>query len=76
MHEQAFEHRQDVRAPAEDTLDPCTATTGNGGDDQVAWAGVAEPLAVEHEGNAWNEERLADDELAALRDLDDDPLYT
>ena len=51
-------------------LELCATASGphNG---QVAGAGVDEAFAVEHERHARNEVGLADDELAALLDLDD-----
>jgi hypothetical protein len=76
VHEQAFQHGEDVLRLTEDTFYVRPAAARNGGDDEVAGAGVTETLAVEHERYARDEEGLADDELAALRDLDDDAFYT
>src|SRR3972149_4169202 len=41
---------------------------------EIARAGVSQPLRLEHEWRSRLEERLADDEAAALRDFDNDEL--
>ena len=65
----------------EDVLDPAGASEAafdlrapaTGPDDcEVARADVAEPLVVEDERDARGEVRVADDELAAPADLDDE----
>jgi hypothetical protein len=70
MDEQPLEHGLDVRRLAELALDTCAPTTG-ADDDQVAGTDVTAPLAVDRDGDVRNEERLADELLAALVDLDD-----
>jgi hypothetical protein len=70
MHEQPVENRVDVLGAAEHPLEP-RAAASRAHDGEIARPGVAEAFAVEHERNAGNEVRLADDELAALLDLDD-----
>ena len=75
VDEQALQYGEDVLRLAEDAVDTRPAAPRNGGDDEVARAGVLEALAVEDERDPWDEERLADNELAALGDLDDDALY-
>src|SRR6266545_7307793 len=70
VDEQALEHDLDVARLAEDALELRTAAPrpDNG---KIAGPGVAESLAVEDERHPRHEVRLADDQLAALRDLDD-----
>ena len=73
VHEQPFQHRLDVVRVAEDPLE-LRAAASRPDNGEVATSGTSESLAVENERRAGNEVRLADDELAALRDLDDDPV--
>jgi hypothetical protein len=70
VHEQAVEHNAYVVRLAENAFQLRAPAPGadNG---EVARAGVAEAFAVEHERHTRDEVRLADDELAALLDLDD-----
>jgi hypothetical protein len=70
VDEQAFEHDLDVARLAEHTVEPGPAAA-RADDGEVAGAGVTEPLAVQQKRDARYEVRLADDELAALLDLDD-----
>jgi len=69
--EQAREHVLDPVGRAEQLIDPGPAAAG-ADDGEVARPGLAEPLAVDDDRHARLEERLADDEFAARRDLDDD----
>jgi hypothetical protein len=73
VDEQPLEHGLDVVGLAERALDSRT-TPARERDDEVSRAGVSEALAVEDERHARHEVRLADDELAALRNLDDDAI--
>ena len=73
LAEQALEHVLDVLRGAEHALD-ARAPAQAPRDDEVAGVDVAEPLAVEQERRVRREVRLADDELAAARDLDDDEI--
>jgi hypothetical protein len=73
VDEQPLEHSLDVVGLAERPLDSRT-TPARERDDEIPRAHVSEPLAVEDERHARNEVRLADDELAALRNLDDDAI--
>jgi hypothetical protein len=73
MHEQAFEDDLDVFGVSEDTFDLRSATAG-AHNDEIATSRSAEAFAIEDKRRARNEVRLADDELAALRDLDDDAI--
>ncbi len=57
---------------AEDALDLRAAAPARD-DRELAPLGASQRLAVEDERNAGREVGLADDELAASRDLDDDP---
>ena len=70
MDEQPLEHGLDVRGLAELALD-ARAPTAGANDDQVAGTDVTAPLAVDLDGDVRDEERLADELLAALVDLDD-----
>ena len=70
VHEQAFEHDLDVLRLAELALDARTAAAG-ADDDEVAGADVAAALPVDRDRNVRDEVRLADEQLAALVDLDD-----
>ena len=74
LDEQRLEHVRDVFRTAENTLDP-SAPTARPRHDEVACGRLADALAVEHERHARREVGLADDELAAARDLDDDALF-
>jgi len=71
VHEQPFEHGLDVTALSEHAFEPCP-TPSRKHDRKITRACVAEPFAVEHQRHTRHEEGLADDELAPLRDLDDD----
>jgi hypothetical protein len=71
VDKQSFEHRLDVARLPEPSLDARTPTVGEG-NDEIPRTDVTELLAVEDERNPRHEVRLADDELAALRNLDDD----
>jgi hypothetical protein len=70
VDEQALEHHLDVARLPEHALEPGSAAA-RADDSEVAGAGVTEALAVQQERDARHEVRLADDELAALLDLDD-----
>jgi hypothetical protein len=70
VDEETLEHGLDVLRLAEDALEP-RAAAPRSDDGEVTGARVAEALPVEHERHARHEVRLADDELAALLDLDD-----
>jgi hypothetical protein len=70
VHEQTLEHHLDVVGFPEDVFDPRAAAPG-ADNREIAAAGIAKALPVEHERHARNEVRLADDELPALLDLDD-----
>jgi len=71
LDEERFEDVVDPAGASEAPLDlgPPPARPHDG---EVAGAGVAEALVVEHERHAGGEVRLADDELAAPADLDDE----
>jgi hypothetical protein len=75
MDEETFEHGEDVLRLPQHALEAGAAAVGHGDDREIARTGLADALAVEDERDAGDEERLADDELAALRDLDDDAFY-
>jgi hypothetical protein len=70
VHEQTFEHDLNVLRVAELALEPRTAPAC-AHDDQVAGPDVAAALAVDRDRNVRDEVRLADEQLAALVDLDD-----
>ena len=71
LHEQPLERRVDRLRGSEHALD-ARSPPARPDDDEVARVGLAESLPIEDERNARREERFADDELAASRDLDDD----
>jgi hypothetical protein len=71
VDEQSFENDVDVVCLPEHTLEPRAAATLSRDDGEIAAARVSETLSIENERNTRLEVRLADDELAALRDLDD-----
>jgi hypothetical protein len=71
VDEQAFQHGLDVTGLSKHAFEPRT-TAPREDDGEIARTGVAEAFPVEHKRHARHEERLADDELAALCDLDDD----
>jgi hypothetical protein len=73
VDEEAFEDGLDVGRAAENGLE-LRAPAAGPDDGEVARAGVAEPLPVEDERRPRDEERVADDELAAAADLDDGPI--
>jgi hypothetical protein len=70
VHEQTLEHDLDVLRLAELALDTRTAAAG-ADYDEVSRPDVAAALPVNRDGNVRNEVRLADEQLAALVDLDD-----
>jgi hypothetical protein len=70
VHEQAFEHDLDVLRLAELALDT-RATAAGADDDKVSGTDVAAALPVDRDRNVRDEVRLADEQLAALVDLDD-----
>jgi hypothetical protein len=70
VHEQALKHDLDVLRPAELALDP-RAAAARADDDEVSGPDVAAALPVDRDRNVRDEVRLADDQLAALVDLDD-----
>ena len=71
LDEQRLEHVLDPPRRPEPALDPRAAAAG-ADDREVAGLEVADPLRLEHDRHAGREVRLADDELAAAADLDDD----
>jgi hypothetical protein len=70
VHEQALEHDLDVLRLAELALDARAATAG-ANNDEVTGPNVAAALPVDRDWNVRDEVRLADEQLAALVDLDD-----
>jgi len=70
MHEQAFEHDLDVLRLAELALDP-RAAAARADDNQVSRPDIAAAFPVDRDRNVRDEVRLADEQLAALVDLDD-----
>ncbi|MBA3735714.1 MAG: hypothetical protein H0W90_11060 [Actinobacteria bacterium] len=70
MDEQPLEHDLDVLRLAELALD-LRAATARAHDDEITGANVAAALAVDRNRNVRNEVRLAEQQLAALLDLDD-----
>jgi hypothetical protein len=70
MHEQSLEDDLDVLRLAEPALD-LRAPTAGADDDEVPWTDVAAPFAIDRDRNIGDEVRLADEQLAALVDLDD-----
>jgi hypothetical protein len=70
VHEQALEHDLDVLRLAELALDVRTAAAG-ADDNEVSGTDVAAALPVDRDRNVRDEVRLADEQLAALVDLDD-----
>jgi len=70
VHEQSLEHDLDVLRLPELALDPCAAPAG-ADDDQISGANVAAALPVDRDRDVRDEVRLADEQLAALVDLDD-----
>jgi hypothetical protein len=70
VHEQAFEHGLDVLRLAELALNARTAAAG-ADDDEVSGPDVAAAFPVDRDRNVRDEVRLADEQLAALVDLDD-----
>jgi hypothetical protein len=70
VHEQALEHDLDVFRLAELALDPRAAATGSH-HDQIAGADVTTALPLDRDRDVRDEVRLADEQLAALVDLDD-----
>jgi hypothetical protein len=70
VHEQAFEHDLDVLRLTELALDTRTSAAG-ADDDEVSGPDVAAAFPVDRDRNVRDEVRLADEQLAALVDLDD-----
>jgi hypothetical protein len=70
VHEQAFEHDLDVLRLAELALDARAAAAG-ADDDEVSGTDVAAAFPVDRDRNVREEGRVADEQLAALVDLDD-----
>jgi hypothetical protein len=70
VHEQALEHDLDVLRLAELALD-ARATAARADDDEVTGPDVTAALPVNRDRNVRDEVRLADEQLAALVDLDD-----
>jgi hypothetical protein len=70
VDEQPFEHDLDVLRLAELALELRAAAVG-AYDDQIAGADVAAALAIDRDRDVRDEVRLADQQLAALVDLDD-----
>ena len=70
VHEQTFEHDLDVLRLAELALDTRAAAAG-ADDDEVSGTDVAAAFPVDRDRNVRDEVRLADEQLAALVDLDD-----
>ena len=71
LDEQRFEHVLDVVGATEVLLDVRAAATG-ADDGEIAALEVAGSLQVERDRHAGREVRLADQQLAAAADLDDD----
>ena len=71
MDEQPLQHHLDVVRLAEHLLEPRASPAG-AHDDEIPLPHVPEALPVEHDRDVRHEERLADDELAAPRHLDDE----
>src|SRR5262249_15966376 len=71
VHEDALEDGLDVVRATEDAVEPRMPAIRID-DGEIAGPRVPESLAVDDERDAGREERLADDELAALRELDND----
>ena len=69
--EQPLEHGVDVARGSEDALHAGPAAAG-ADDDEIARPRVVETVAIDDERNAGREVRVADDELPALAQLDDD----
>jgi hypothetical protein len=70
VHEQAFEHDLDVLGLAELVFD-ARAAAARADDDEVSGPDVPAALPVDRDRNIGDEVRLADEQLAALVDLDD-----
>jgi hypothetical protein len=70
VHEQSLEHDLDVLRLPELAFDPRAAPAG-ADDDEISGADVAAALALDRDRNVRDEVRLADQQLAALVDLDD-----
>jgi hypothetical protein len=70
VHEQTLEHDLDVLRLAELALDAC-ATAACADDDEISRPDVAAAFAVDRDRDVRDEVRLADEQLAALVDLDD-----
>ena len=71
VDKQPFEDGLDVLRSPQRPFDTRTPAAGER-DDEIPRADVTEPFPVQDERDACDEVRLADDELAALRNLDDD----
>jgi hypothetical protein len=70
VHEQPLEHDLDVLGLAELALDPRAAPTC-ADNHEIAGSDVAASFPVDCDRNVRDEVRLADEQLAALVDLDD-----
>jgi hypothetical protein len=70
VHEQSLEHDLDVLGLAELALDP-RAAAARADDDEIAGPDIAAAFSVDRDRNVRDEVRLADEQLAALVDLDD-----
>jgi hypothetical protein len=70
VHEQALEHDLNVLCLTELALDARAATAG-ADDNEVSGPDVAAAFPVDRDRNVRDEVRLADEQLAALVDLDD-----
>jgi hypothetical protein len=70
VHEQAFEDDVDVLCLAELALDP-RAAAARTDDGEISRADVAAAFPVDRDRDVRDEVRLADEQLAALVDLDD-----
>jgi hypothetical protein len=70
VNEQTFEHDLDVLRLAELALDACAAAV-RADDNEVSRPDVAAALSVDRDRDVRDEVRLADEQLAALVDLDD-----
>jgi len=70
VHEQAFEHDLDVLCLAELALDP-GAAAARAYHNKVPGPNVTAPFPVDRDRDVRDEIRLADEQLAAIVDLDD-----
>jgi hypothetical protein len=70
VHEQPLEHDLDVLGLTELALDP-RAAPARANNREIAGSDVTASFPVDRDRNVRDEVRLADDQLAALVDLDD-----